>query len=210
MKTSRTTTAKKVIKKEALFEAAYGLFTQQGVAGTSISDITTRAGIAKGTFYLYFQNKEDLRDQLAFRKALITILQCLDQAAEAGPLGSSDSPADFENQAVYMAGILADYLVRDPDLLSFTTENMGWNFLMQDMQTQRDEYAGYFQMIRSSLAEAGRYYQDPYGILCICIGLVANILYSRLILNHEENIGSLMAPISEAVRGVIRSQRIPD
>ena len=46
-------------KKMKLLNAAYNLFGTIGFDKTSIQDIVHRAGVAKGTFYLYFKNKED-------------------------------------------------------------------------------------------------------------------------------------------------------
>ena len=45
----------KQIKRESLLETAYRLFTGKGIHKTSISDIVEAAGVAKGTFYLYFK-----------------------------------------------------------------------------------------------------------------------------------------------------------
>ncbi len=56
-------------KREALLNAAFSLFTSQGVYRTSISDIAKKADIAKGTFYRYFSDKYDIRDQLIISKA---------------------------------------------------------------------------------------------------------------------------------------------
>jgi len=39
--------------------AARGLFFERGVERTSIEDITRGAGVAHGTFYLYFETKDD-------------------------------------------------------------------------------------------------------------------------------------------------------
>ena len=47
-------------KKEAILKAARTLFSQQGYKTTSISEITDMAGIATGTFYLYFESKPQL------------------------------------------------------------------------------------------------------------------------------------------------------
>ena len=55
---------KKKEKKNALFQNAFDLFIDKGFAKTTISDIVERAGLAKGTFYLYFKDKYDLRDKL--------------------------------------------------------------------------------------------------------------------------------------------------
>ena len=44
-------------KKESLLNTAFSLFTSKGFQKTSISDIVDNAGVAKGTFYLYFSDK---------------------------------------------------------------------------------------------------------------------------------------------------------
>ena len=52
---------KKKRKKETLFNTAYELFTTKGILGTTVSDIVEKAGVAKGTFYLYFKDKYDIK-----------------------------------------------------------------------------------------------------------------------------------------------------
>lgn len=45
-------------RREELLDAADELFRDRGVAATTVADITERAGVAKGTFYLYFESKD--------------------------------------------------------------------------------------------------------------------------------------------------------
>ena len=54
----------KAEKKRKLLDAAYRCFVEKGLHKTSIDDIVARAGVAKGTFYLYFADKAHLSDQL--------------------------------------------------------------------------------------------------------------------------------------------------
>jgi len=49
-------------KRTSLLDTAFKLFTTQGVSKTSIAEISQKAGIAKGTFYLYFKDKYDIRN----------------------------------------------------------------------------------------------------------------------------------------------------
>ena len=56
---------KKEQKKEGLLEAAYQLFLEKGVNKTSVDEIVKKANVAKGTFYLYFKDKYDIRNRLA-------------------------------------------------------------------------------------------------------------------------------------------------
>jgi AcrR family transcriptional regulator len=43
-----------------LTEAALDLFAEKGFAATRLDDVAQRAGVSKGTLYLYFDSKEDL------------------------------------------------------------------------------------------------------------------------------------------------------
>jgi AcrR family transcriptional regulator len=43
-----------------LLAAALGLFVERGYAATRLDDVAARAGVSKGTLYLYFENKEEL------------------------------------------------------------------------------------------------------------------------------------------------------
>jgi AcrR family transcriptional regulator len=47
-------------RRDELMDAAQRLFLKQGVGPTTIDDITSGAGVAKGTFYLHFSSKDDL------------------------------------------------------------------------------------------------------------------------------------------------------
>jgi AcrR family transcriptional regulator len=41
-------------------KAALELFAERGFAGTRVDDIASRAGVSKGTLYLYFKDKEEI------------------------------------------------------------------------------------------------------------------------------------------------------
>ena len=47
-------------RRAQLLTAGRALFGAKGIAATSLDDITQRAGVSKGLFYLYFSSKEDL------------------------------------------------------------------------------------------------------------------------------------------------------
>ncbi|EER60367.1 transcriptional regulator, TetR family [Acidovorax delafieldii 2AN] len=58
------TTAKRERRKEArpgeLLEAALELFVEKGFAATRVDEVAARAGVSKGTLFLYFPSKEEL------------------------------------------------------------------------------------------------------------------------------------------------------
>ena len=48
------------ISRDRIRSCALALFRDKGVDDTSVNDIVLEAGIAKGTFYLYYSNRDDL------------------------------------------------------------------------------------------------------------------------------------------------------
>ena len=52
--------SKKIIKRESIIQAAIEVFSKKDFKTASISEIAQKAGVADGTIYQYFKNKEDL------------------------------------------------------------------------------------------------------------------------------------------------------
>ncbi len=51
-------------RKKELLEIAYRLFLQKGYEETSVDAIIEEAGIAKGTYYYYFETKEQMLEEV--------------------------------------------------------------------------------------------------------------------------------------------------
>ena len=49
-----------VDKRDAILKAAAVVFAKRGFFQSQVADVARQAGIAAGTVYLYFQNKDDL------------------------------------------------------------------------------------------------------------------------------------------------------
>ena len=62
--TSPDAAPKRERRKEArpgeLLDAALDLFVEKGFSATRVEEVATRAGVSKGTLFLYFQSKEEL------------------------------------------------------------------------------------------------------------------------------------------------------
>ncbi|MGD8476243.1 MAG: TetR/AcrR family transcriptional regulator [Burkholderiales bacterium] len=56
----RRWTRRKEARPAELMSAALELFVERGFAATRLEDVAARAGVSKGTLYLYFSSKEDL------------------------------------------------------------------------------------------------------------------------------------------------------
>jgi len=47
-------------KRQRILQAAVKVFAKQGYFGARVADVAKKAGVADGTIYLYFRNKEDI------------------------------------------------------------------------------------------------------------------------------------------------------
>src|ERR1700743_3616960 len=70
---------------QAIIEAAFDTFIEQGFAATRLDDVAKRAGVAKGTIYLHFKDKEALFEELV-RTAIVPLISRL--APPEQPVGS--------------------------------------------------------------------------------------------------------------------------
>src|ERR1700754_1635231 len=63
-------------RREAIIEAALDEFIARGFAATRLDDVAKRAGVAKGTIYLHFTDKEALFQELV-RTAIVPVVDRL-------------------------------------------------------------------------------------------------------------------------------------
>lgn len=61
---SRTTTERGRRTRRRLLDAAEEVFAENGYHDASITRIVERAGVAQGTFYIYFRSKQEIFEQL--------------------------------------------------------------------------------------------------------------------------------------------------
>jgi AcrR family transcriptional regulator len=59
-KTQARWTRRKLARPSEILDAAIAVFAEKGFAAARMEDIARRAGVTKGTIYLYFQGKEDV------------------------------------------------------------------------------------------------------------------------------------------------------
>jgi AcrR family transcriptional regulator len=109
----------KLQKRQSLLDTAFLLFTTKGFSKTSISDIVERAGVAKGTFYLYFKDKYDLRDRLIAHKAGQIFRYALAHS-------DYQSQPTFADKFIAMLDNILDQLQRNPALMRFINKNLSW------------------------------------------------------------------------------------
>ena len=51
-------------RKQELLQIAYRMFISRGYENTSVDEIIEEAGIAKGTYYYYFETKEQMLEEV--------------------------------------------------------------------------------------------------------------------------------------------------
>lgn len=132
-----------VDKRQLILEAATHVFAERGFFAAQVADIARRAGIAAGTVYLYFKNKDDLLTSLFDR----TMQDAIRDGREA--LESVVDPADRLRR---IARLHLERLGRDRDLaVVFQVElRQSTKFMARLSATRLRSYLG---IIRDTIAE---------------------------------------------------------
>ncbi len=92
--------ARSVAKREAILAAALDEFSERGFAAARLDDVARRAGVAKGTIYLYFRDKESLFQELI--RAMLTPL-----------VGSIEAMGQVDVPLSALADHIVDLFVRE-------------------------------------------------------------------------------------------------
>jgi AcrR family transcriptional regulator len=78
-----TRTDRAAQRRQAILDAALTVFAERGYEAARLDDVATQAGVAKGTLYLYFADKEALFEDLV-RSAVFPVIDRM-TAATAAP-----------------------------------------------------------------------------------------------------------------------------
>lgn len=186
-------------KREALLNTAFDLFSSKGINETSISDIVNKAGVAKGTFYLYFRDKYDIRNFLISHKAS----QVFGTAYDA--LEKTDIE-NVEDKIVFMVDQIIQQLAQDKFLLTFISKNLSWGFFKTALIEKRnDDDIDFLKIYTKMLNDSDRNFVDPEIMLFMIIELVSSTCYSAILYDEPVSLDKLKPYLYKEVRHIIKS-----
>ena len=126
--------ANKQQKLTSLLNTAFNLFTTQGVTKTSIAEISQKAGIAKGTFYLYFKDKYDIRNRLISHESSKLFKNAVADLEEFSI--EKNEPLGFEEKIIFIINHIVDELNSNQTLLTFISKNLSWGIFKEALTTK--------------------------------------------------------------------------
>jgi AcrR family transcriptional regulator len=97
-------------RRQAIVDAALVEFSTNGFAAARLEDIAARAGVAKGTIYLYFKDKEELFEEL-IRTSIVPLVGRL------GPPSSPDTTARMMFERFIEMFVTEIYQTRRADII---------------------------------------------------------------------------------------------
>lgn len=188
-------------KREALLNTAFELFTTQGINKTTINNIADAAGVAKGTFYLYFKDKYDIRNKLIAHKAS-RIFSVADAALSQTDL------TDLEDRIIFLADNIIGQLTQDKSLLGFISKNLSWGIFKNELISSSENSDVDFYNIYKILEHSPRAFKNPEILLFMIVELVSSTCYSSILYDEPADIETFKPYLFEGIRQLIRSQEV--
>src|SRR6195952_4326818 len=81
-------------RPQQILKAALAIFAERGLAQARLEDIAKRAGLSKGTIYLYFPNKEELFREVV-RSTVVTQLEEGERMVSEKTTSATDTLTEF-------------------------------------------------------------------------------------------------------------------
>ena len=191
-----TVEGKKQEKRRALLDAAYELFLERGTAKTSVEDITSRAKVGKGTFYLYFRDKGAVMQALLGRVSY----QLLSEACAA--VEQQTTLTGFPDKMVFVIDHIIEALRRDTVVLRFLERNFVWPGLDQIEASWEAEplMEKLLNVVMSSPEMAGRTEREIYQRITALGSMCMSVCYSSILEGKPDTIDAMKPVLYDIIR----------
>jgi AcrR family transcriptional regulator len=188
----------KQLKMNAMLDTAFRLFTDKGIAKTSISDIAASSGVAKGTFYLYFKDKYDIRNKLVAYQSGKVLRAAYQAMLEA-------KPDTLEDKIVFFVEHVLDDLAGKPELLGLISKNLSWGILKKEVaKSELDQDVDLMSLFHEITQECDLSRMDTEIMLYMIVELVGSSCYSAILYEEPCDLTGLKPYLFEAVRQIVR------
>lgn len=191
---------KKQKKQETLLQSAFDIFTTKGLQKASISDIVERAGVAKGTFYLYFKDKLDICNHLIATKSSALFLNAHQALLDT-------ELVRLDDKIIFIIDHIIDQLEKDKILLRFISKNLSWGiFKAALINPKLSGEFDFYELYLDMLANSEENFKNPEILLFMIIELIGAASHDSILNNQPVPIEELKPCLYDAVRAIIRSQ----
>lgn len=188
-------------KKEALFNTAYELFITKGINSTAISDIVEKAGVAKGTFYLYFKDKYDIKNKLVAHKTKELFDAAKEALTDAGVQG-------LEDQLIFIIDHVINTLVENKPLLNFISKNLVMGALRSTLITGEKNDNDIYEKFQELVANDEYQYEDIDVMLFTIVELAGSAAYNSILYEEPLPFEEYKPFLYRSVRLIIKSHRV--
>ena len=189
---------KKRKKEIELFSAAYELFTTKGTQNTAIDDIVKRAGVAKGTFYLYFKDKYDIINRLILQKSSQVIKEAVEKTEE-------QKLEKFEDRTLFFIDYVINYFKENKLMLKLINKNFSWGLFRRALRNpeQYKEMEEIVEIFIGNLVEKNMNLDEAELTLFMIFELVGSVCYSSIILEEPATIDEIKPILFKKVLAMI-------
>lgn len=194
----------KRLKESSLLNTAFEHFTTKGFSKTSIADIVASAGVAKGTFYLYFKDKYDIRNKLISHKS-----SQLFRAAVSSLERQTDwEGLNIEEKIIRIVDHIIGQLNENQALLTFISKNLSWGVFKTALTTPvLDEDVNFGDVYAKMLSDSPYEFRDPETMLFLIVELVSGACYSAILYQEPCSLAKLKPDLYQTIRLIIRSHQ---
>lgn len=188
-------------KKNALLKSAFDLFTKTDIHSVSVQDIVKQAGVAKGTFYLYFKDKYQARDVLIQNEAM-RLFNNAHLELEKNDI------QDFEDAVVYIINQVLLQLENNPIILKFIERNLSWGIFHEHLQnTIEGNTLDLVSNFRSLAEKNGYYFDRPEVVLYLIIETAGSTCYNSILYDQPLPIKEFKPYLFQSIRAILRSYK---
>ena len=196
---SRVRLNKKLNKHDRIVDAAYQLFLEQGFDEVSIQEIATRSGVAKGTFYLYFRDKEELKHRVIAQKSNEIFQRALNALHQT-------QITEFDAQIIFVIDYVVDVLAQNKEILKLISKDLSAGiFDPKITKIFSAENADVLKMLIAAAEKSDVRLKNPRILLYMIIELTSSTCFSCILYNEPLELAVYKPYLFDAIRQLIEA-----
>lgn len=148
-------------KRSKLMDAAHSLFTSgSALKPPTIDEVVKLAGVAKGTFYLYFKDKYELMDQLFLKK----LAECVNSALFKNAAAFCGAADERRGAGEYLSRYVFVYIEENKAFLPLVRDRVSSCYRMMLKGREAELKDAYGSLVKLFLAHGYTEYESEMNI----------------------------------------------
>lgn len=191
-------TEKKNAKRAKIIESAISLFSENNFSSTAIDDIVKMAGVAKGTFYLYFKDKYDLLEQIMIYRSFNLLNEAISDVESKATKDTS-----MPDRLLMLVNYVEDFLIAHLEFTALIDKKLSCCFRMV-ANDKNSEFKDMEDKLTAPFINDGYSKEEAMKLIYIITDMIGSICCDAILVGSPFKIEEIRPLLNKSILKLVK------